>query len=83
MSVLFGDVNGDGFVLSGDYTAVRQRSGATTDATNCQYDINIDGFILSGDYTAARQQSGTHLGTSIDPIGKQIDPLGKPRLRRR
>jgi predicted outer membrane repeat protein len=61
MGVLLGDVNGDSFVLSGDYTAVRQKSGATVDATTCQYDINADGFILSGDYTTVRQQSGSHL----------------------
>ena len=74
MGVLLGDVNGDGFVLSGDYTAVRQRSGATADGTNFQYDINADGFILSGDYTAVRQLSGTHLSA-------QPGPLEKRRLR--
>jgi uncharacterized protein (TIGR02597 family) len=58
---LFGDVNGDGFVLSGDYTAVRQKSGAALDGTTFKFDLNSDGFILSGDYTAARQQSGAHL----------------------
>ena len=74
MGVLLGDVNGDGFVLSGDYTAVRQRSGAPVDGTNFQYDVNIDGFILSGDYTAVRQLSGTHLSAQFDP---------SPRLRLR
>jgi predicted outer membrane repeat protein len=76
MGLLFGDVNGDGFVLSGDYTAVRQKSGTPVDASTFQFDINVDGFILSGDYTAARQQSGTHLGASIDP-------MEKPRSRSR
>lgn len=61
MGVLLGDVNADGFVLSGDYTATRQRSGSTVDASNFRYDINADGFILSGDYTTVRQQSGTQL----------------------
>lgn len=61
LGALLGDVNGDGFVLSGDYTAIRQRSGSTTDGTNFQFDLNSDGSIVSGDYTAARQQSGTHL----------------------
>jgi CSLREA domain-containing protein len=67
ISLLFGDINRDGFVLSGDYTAVRQKSGATVDATTFQYDVNVDGFILSGDYTAVRQQSGAHLEAHIDP----------------
>jgi hypothetical protein len=61
MGVLFGDVNADGFVLSGDYTAVRQRSGSTVDTNTFFYDTNVDGFILSGDYTGVRQQSGSHL----------------------
>ncbi len=59
--LLQGDVNGDGFVLSGDYTATRNKSGATVDGTTFQYDINADGFILSGDYTAVRSKSGTKL----------------------
>ena len=61
MGVLLADVNGDGFVLSGDYTTVRQKSGATADQDTFRYDVNADGFVLSGDYTTARQQSGTHL----------------------
>jgi hypothetical protein len=58
MRMLLGDVNGDGFVLSGDYTATRQKSGATLDSNTFRYDVNADGFILSGDYTIVRQHSG-------------------------
>jgi len=61
MGVLIGDVNGDGFVLSGDYTTVRQNSGNPVDQNTFRYDINADGFILSGDYTTVRQLSGTQL----------------------
>jgi PKD repeat protein len=62
MDVLFGDVNGDGFVLSADYTATRQHSGASiTDDDNFRFDVNTDGFILSGDYTTVRQKSGHQL----------------------
>jgi hypothetical protein len=61
MSVLVGDVNGDGFVLSGDYTAVRQESGTPVDGNTFKFDVNADGFILSGDYTTVRQRSGMHL----------------------
>jgi hypothetical protein len=61
MAVLLGDVNGDGFVLSGDYTAVRQKSGAQVNGNTFKFDINADGFILSGDYTTVRQLSGAHL----------------------
>jgi hypothetical protein len=61
MSLLLGDVNADGFVLSGDYTTVRQKSGSAADADNFRCDVNYDGTILSGDYTTVRQQSGTKL----------------------
>jgi hypothetical protein len=59
--LLVGDVNGDGFVLSGDYTATRQRSGAPVNTSTFRYDVNADGFILSGDYSVVRQKSGTKL----------------------
>jgi hypothetical protein len=61
MSTLLGDVNGDGFVLSGDYTSARQKSGSQVDITNYRNDVNSDGNILSGDYTIVRAQSGKHL----------------------
>ena len=61
MGVLLGDVNADGFVLSGDYTATRQKSGAPVDGNTFKFDVNADGFILSGDYTAVRQRSGSSL----------------------
>jgi hypothetical protein len=61
MGVLLGDVNADRNVLSGDYTEVRQRSGAPVGDTNFRDDVNADGFILSGDYTTVRKLSGTHL----------------------
>jgi hypothetical protein len=61
IGLLRGDVNQDGFVLSGDYTATRQKSGTAVDTNTFQFDVNTDGFILSGDYTVARQQSGTQL----------------------
>jgi len=61
MDALLGAVNQDGCVLSGDYTAVRQKSGAPVDGNTFKFDINADGFILSGDYTTVRQQSGAQL----------------------
>ncbi|MEY2481326.1 MAG: hypothetical protein QOI04_2253 [Verrucomicrobiota bacterium] len=60
-NLLIGDVNNDTFVLSGDYTATRQKSGAAVDGNTFRFDVNADGFILSGDYTIVRQQSGTQL----------------------
>ena len=61
-NVLVGDVNQDGFVLSGDYTATRQHAGSPVNADTFRYDMNADGFVLSGDYTIVRQRSGNTLG---------------------
>src|ERR1700676_1377466 len=73
MGVLLGDVNGDSFVLSGDYTAVRQKSGSAVDGNTFKFDINFGGFILGGDYTTVRQQSGSHLSpTKVEPSVKLI-----------
>ena len=61
MRLLIGDVNGDGFVNSGDALQTRNRSGQATDATNFRSDVNADGFINSGDTTVVRARSGTAL----------------------
>ncbi|MDQ6764480.1 MAG: dockerin type I domain-containing protein, partial [Verrucomicrobiota bacterium] len=61
MSVLIGDVNGDGFVNSGDALQTRNRSGQTTDASNFRSDVNADGVVNSGDSTIVRAHSGTTL----------------------
>src|ERR1700738_1723454 len=70
MSVLLGDVNGDGYVLSGDYTAVRQHSAAAADGNTLKLDINADGVILSGDYTTVRGQSGMSLSWSAPSLDR-------------
>lgn len=61
MSVLVGDVSGDGVVNAGDAAQTRSRAGQTTDATNYRFDINADGFVNSGDAVVARSRSGTVL----------------------
>jgi len=61
MRLLIGDVNGDGFVNSGDALQTRNRSGQLTDATNYRSDVNADGFVNSGDAIIVRARSGTGL----------------------
>ncbi len=61
MGILTGDVNGDGFVNTGDTLQTRNRSGQSTDATNFRSDVNTDGVVNSGDATAVRARSGTAL----------------------
>jgi hypothetical protein len=61
MGLLIGDVNGDGFVNSGDAQQTRNRSGQPMDATNFRSDVNIDGVINSGDTLIVRSRSGTFI----------------------
>jgi len=61
MSLLIGDVDGDGFVNSGDALQTRNRSGQATDTTNFRSDVNADGFVNSGDTVIVRARSGAFL----------------------
>jgi hypothetical protein len=61
IAFLLGDVNGDRFVLSGDYSQVRKNSGNAANQSNFRLDVINDGTILSGDFSEVRKQSGTQL----------------------
>ncbi|MFL6539655.1 MAG: choice-of-anchor tandem repeat NxxGxxAF-containing protein [Chthoniobacterales bacterium] len=63
VSILVGDVNGDGFVNAADATIARNRSGQAVNASNFGCDFNGDGFINSADSTIARNNSGKSLGS--------------------
>ena len=47
MTLLFGDVTGDGAVDNADVNEVRMHKGETTDGTNFRDDVNVDGRIDS------------------------------------
>ena len=61
MRLFIGDVNGDGFVNSGDALQTRNRSGQVSSSDNFRSDVNLDGVINSGDTTIVRARSGTAL----------------------
>jgi len=63
MSVLIGDVNGDGAVNSGDAQIARNLSGQLTDVNNLRSDVNTDGRINSGDAIIIRNKSGNGTAT--------------------
>jgi hypothetical protein len=58
MTVLVGDVNGDGFVNSGDAQVTRNRSGQEVTPTNFRSDCNRDAVVNSGDAIIVRARSG-------------------------
>ncbi|GMU22132.1 MAG: hypothetical protein AMXMBFR13_22200 [Phycisphaerae bacterium] len=59
MRVLFGDVNGDGVVASGDITQVKSVSGQTVNENIFRRDVNGDGVVASGDITQVKSRSGS------------------------
>ncbi len=61
LGVLVGDVNGDGFVNSGDSQVTRNRSGQNANTANFRADVNDDRTVNSGDAFIVRSKSGTTL----------------------
>ena len=64
LSVLVGDVTGDGLVNAADVISTRNRSGQSTDNTNFRADVNGDGLINVADATIVRSRAGTALTTA-------------------
>ena len=60
---LVGDVNGSGMVEASDISAVKARSGQTTDATNFKFDVYPTGVINCSDILTAK----AHLGLTLLP----------------
>jgi hypothetical protein len=63
MSVLIGDVNGNGTVNASDITAVKVRSGEPPSNANFRTDVNANGNINASDV----EQVKTATGTSLPP----------------
>ncbi len=61
MSLLLGDVDGDGSVTTTDSTIARGDVGQTTDGSNFRVDMNANGSIERSDASTVRRQIGTSL----------------------
>jgi hypothetical protein len=59
MTLLLGDVTGDGVVDNRDANQVKQRKGQVTTDANLRADVNADGFISGDDLSLVRSQIGT------------------------
>jgi RHS repeat-associated protein len=63
MSVLLGDVTGNGVVTSSDVSQTQYSSGQPLNGSNFRQDVNLNGAINSTDVSTVQAQSGT--GTSL------------------
>ena len=61
MSLLLGDVDGDGSVTPDDFAIAKADQGQTTDETNFRVDINANGTIDRQDGSIVKRQIGTSL----------------------
>jgi N-acetylneuraminic acid mutarotase len=61
MSVLIGDVNGNGAVNASDVAQSKSRSGQPVAAATFRSDVNADGSISAGDVSLVKSLSGTGL----------------------
>jgi hypothetical protein len=61
MSLLIGDVGGNGNVGSGDVTAVNGQVGHPVTISNFRDDVNHDGVIDNTDATLVKSQRGLYL----------------------
>ena len=61
MGFLVGDVNGSRTINASDISAVKARSGQSTDALNFKFDANASGTVNSSDISAVKARSGLTL----------------------
>jgi hypothetical protein len=61
MSVLLGDVSGNGLVNSTDISQTQAQSGQSVTGSNFRTDVNANGLINSTDITIVQSKSGTGL----------------------
>jgi hypothetical protein len=61
MSVLLGDVTGNGTVNSSDVSATKAQSGTVANANNFRLDVTASGLINSSDVSFVKSKSGTAL----------------------
>lgn len=61
MSILVGDINGNGTVSAGDVAQTKGRMGQPVDATNFRSDVNGDGAINGADAAIIKRNVGSGL----------------------
>src|SRR5205823_13175194 len=61
MSMLVGDVNGNGVVSNGDVSLVQAQVAATVDSSNFRDDVNANGVLSNGDVSITQAQVGATL----------------------
>jgi hypothetical protein len=61
MSVLLGDVSGNGLVNSTDISQTQAQSGQAVTLTNFRTDVNANGLVNSTDISLVQAKSGTGL----------------------
>ena len=64
---LAGDINNSFSVNASDISAIKARSGQTTNAGNFRFDINASGAINASDISAVKSRSGVSLGITPPP----------------
>jgi hypothetical protein len=69
LTVLFGDVTGNGSVNSSDIAAVKAVAGAPVDQTNFRSDLTVNGSINSSDIGAVKSASGSGGSTASSRPG--------------
>ena len=58
LGFLVGDVDNSRAVDSGDISAIKARTGATTNSSNAKFDVNLTGSISAADLATVRTRAG-------------------------
>ena len=61
MGFLIGDVNSDGAIDTADLSAIKARSGQSTDQNNFTFDLNTSGVVTAADVAAVKARTPSTL----------------------
>jgi dockerin type I repeat protein len=61
MSILVGDVNGNGVVSNGDVSLVQAQVAQTVTSSNFREDVNANGILSNGDVSITQAEVGQTL----------------------
>jgi hypothetical protein len=80
MSVVVGDVNGNGAVNATDISSTKAQSGHSVTSSNFREDLNADGSINGSDVSLVKLKSGTALpGVGLNGSVRSLVPYSSPR----